>query len=77
MTTSVLGSRGAELRLCTMSVIDLIVPFLGQLSQSIVLNCKISGYGETNILKFPPTKNWRPMIASEMNEFEIFDVSYR
>lgn len=28
MTTSVLGSRGAELRWCTISVIDLIVPFL-------------------------------------------------
>ena len=62
-----------------MSVIDLIVPFL--LSQSTVLNCKISVYGETNILKFPPTKNWRPMIASgmkvEASELEIFDVSYR
>ena len=28
------------------------------------LDSRDSGFlGETNILKFPPTKNWRPMIA--------------
>lgn len=36
-----------------------------KLSQLDVLACNTdtSALGETNILKFPPTKNWRPMVA--------------
>ncbi len=49
-----------------MSVMDLIVPFL-QLRQSIVIPLGEwvdgSWVGEADILKFPPTKNWRAIVA--------------
>lgn len=49
-----------------MSVMDLIVPFL-QLRQSIVIALGEwvdgSSGGKADILKFPPTKNWRAMVA--------------
>ena len=63
MTTSVLGSSGAELMWCTMSVIDLIVPFLSERGQWHVMAGNATALGETNILKLPPTKNWRAMVA--------------
>ena len=37
-----------------------------KLSQLKVPAFSISAFRETNILKFPPTKNWRPMIAIEI-----------
>lgn len=37
-----------------------------KLSQSKVLAFSTSALRETNILKFPPTKNWRPMFAIEI-----------
>lgn len=37
-----------------------------KLSQLKVLAFNTSALRETNILKFPPTKNWRPMIAIEI-----------
>lgn len=58
----VLGSREALLRLCTMSVIDLMVPFLLWMSAGCLPPPGLDGL-DTYILKFPPTKNWRPMIA--------------
>ena len=56
----VFGSSLASFKPCTISVMLLIVPFL---TPQDLLATKTFPKGATDILKFPPTKNWRPMIA--------------
>ena len=54
----VFSSSLALFKACIMSVIDFIVPFLYLVSRELL---GLGGWAY--ILKFPPTKNWRPMIA--------------
>lgn len=64
MTTSVLGSSLAEDKLWTMFLMDSMVPFLGVLACDS--SCDHVVYGhiiDAHILKLPPTKNLRAMIA--------------
>ena len=63
MTISVFVSQVAALRLVIISFIVLIVPFL-RTEVRIGLEGGYSGGGEVGyILKLPPTKNWRGILA--------------
>lgn len=70
----VLGSKSASLMFLTISVMLLMVPFLDIPKAESVVGGSQSLWVElderaTDILKFPPTKNWRPMIAGWCEEF--------
>jgi hypothetical protein len=54
-----LESSLALLRLETISLVELRVPFLGQRQSSIFSSHPVPAY----ILKLPPIKNWRPILA--------------
>jgi hypothetical protein len=59
----VLGSSFALFRFSKMSLMDLIVPFLLDRQFLMRAYAVLTACVVTYILKFPPTKNWRPMIA--------------
>ena len=56
----VFSSSLALLRFSIMLVMDFMVPFLQDVSCEAAM-----AIGLADILKFPPTKNWRPMVAVE------------
>lgn len=74
MTTWVEGSRLELLMLETMDLMESVTPFLLSVNELVdcclpivVHDCSKSlGLRGTHILKFPPTKNWRGMLAYKM-----------
>jgi hypothetical protein len=59
----VLGSSFALFRFSKMSLMDLIVPFLLDRQFLMRAYAVLTACVVTYILKLPPTKNWRPMLA--------------